>query len=259
MYEYLKDEDKALLESISNYKVDKLIEELPPTVWSTDRLIFNYDLNKKGLQPLRCLLSHRINHARQDLRAKSYDSELLRRFRENGCLVLDDVFSDSDVVNGRLKVNDRYRNIVQMTLGDDKEPSYEYLDIQSMPAYRGTDVQCDSHFDTFHPTCKIWVYLTDITLDHAPLHYAKGTHINDEKRLRFMYDLSCRLPTINEGDFRDFKHEFKEPEPILGKKYTTIFVDVSGFHKRGNGKPGFNRLSARGNIDRKNPFRSIHE
>jgi len=92
MLNFLSQEDIDLLESISNYSVEKLIQEAPINAWSTERLIFNYDLNKKGLQPLRCLLSHRINHARQDLRVKSYNSELLTRFREDGCLVLDDVF-----------------------------------------------------------------------------------------------------------------------------------------------------------------------
>lgn len=256
MIEYLTSDDINLLEEISHYPVKSLYNEVPKDLFGTERLIFNKDLNKKGLQPLRCLLSQRINEARQELR--NYGEEL-DLFRTDGCLVLNDVFSEKDVVGNTLKVNERFVNLVRMTLGDDKIPTYKTLDIQNMPAYRGTDVQCDSHFDTFHPTCKVWVYLNDITIDHAPLHFAKGTHINNKKRLQFMYDLSCRLDRINEGDFRDFKHEFEEPAPILGPRFTTILVDVSGFHKRGNGKEGLYRLSARGNADRKNPFRSIHE
>ena len=256
MIEYLTNDDISLLEEISQYPVKSLYKEVPKDLFGAERLIFNKDLNKKGLQPLRCLLSQRINEARQDIREYGVELDL---FRRDGCLVLNDVFSEKDVVGNTLKVNERFVNLVRMTLGDDKIPTYKTLDIQNMPAYRGTDPQCDSHFDTFHPTCKVWVYLNDITIDHAPLHFAKGTHLNNRKRLQFMYDLSCRLDRINEGDFRDFKHEFEEPAPILGPRFTTILVDVSGFHKRGNGKDGLYRLSARGNVDRKNPFRSIHE
>lgn len=256
MIEFLTDADKNLFNKITCVDIEDLIKECPQSVWSTDRLIFNKDLNKKGLQVARCLLSTRINEARQNIR--SYAPNLLEQFRKDGCLVLDDVFSEKDVVGNTLHVNDKYIDIVRMTLGDDTIPNESVLSLQDMPAYRGVDPQCDSHFDTFHPTCKVWVYLHEVTIDHAPLHFAKGTHINDEKRLRFMYELSLRLNEIKEGDFRDFKHEFDEPQPILGSRFTTIFVDVAGFHKRGNGKQGLSRRSARGNIDRKNPFRYIH-
>lgn len=256
MLELLTENDKELFFKITRHDIEDIIKISPKEAWSSERLIFNKELNKKGLQVARCILSRRINEARQDIR--SYDPVLLEQFRKDGCLVLDDVFSDNDVKNNVLHINDRYVDIIRMTLGDDHIPTYSTLEYQSMPAYRGIDPQCDSHFDTFHPTCKVWVYLHDVTLDHAPLHFAKGTHINNENRLRFMYNLSCRLDKIMEGDFRDFNHEFDEPSPILGKKFTTIFVDVSGFHKRGNGKQGFNRVSARGNIDRKNPFRDIN-
>jgi hypothetical protein len=259
---YLSNEDKYLLQSISGFDVDELIalldrHPLKSTIYSTERLIFDKELNKKGLQPFRCLLSYRINEARQNLRINKYDQQLLDVYNRDGCLVLNDVFTEKDIAGQRIKPNDRFVNLLQMTLGDDTLPGYNVMDIQNMPAYRGVDPQCDSHFDTFHPAVKVWVYLNDITVDHAPLHFAKGSHINNEKRLRFMYDLSCRLTKINEGDFRDFKHQFPEPEPILGPRLTTIIVNVSGFHKRGNGKQGLTRVSARGNAERKNPFRDI--
>lgn len=260
--QYLSNDDKNLLTLISGYDVDQLIRDidnhqLKSQIYSTERLVFNRELNKKGLQPFRCLLSERINRARQELR--NYPRNLLDQFNQDGCLIFNDVFSEKDVVGETLRVNDNFRDILQMTLGDSSIPTYNHFSIQKMPAYRGIDPQCDSHFDTFHPATKVWIYLSDITLDHAPLHFAKGTHINDEKRLRFMYDLSLKLDRINEGDFRDFKNKFPEPQPILGARFTTIIVDVSGFHKRGNGKQGLFRISARGNVERKNPFRNIEE
>jgi hypothetical protein len=256
---YLKEEDKQLIEKVSRYPVDQLCEEVSDVVLSTERLIFNKDWNKKGLQLVRCVLSFNMNRARQDTRAAKYDASLLATFRRDGCLVLNDVFSEADMFGETLKPNDRYRNILQMTLGDDSVPDYKIMQIQNMPATRPYyDVQTESHFDTFHPTCKSWVYLTDIAMDNAPLHFAKGTHIHDENRLRFMYELSCRLDKIEAGDFRDLNHQFDEPTPILGPRFTTIFADVACFHKRGIGKDGFFRKSARGDVARKNPFRDIN-
>lgn len=255
MFEYLSNYDLKLIEGISGYSVARLISECKPEYFSTERLIFNKEMNKKGLQLLRCVLSRNLNYERQKIHIHNYDLSLLDRFNQDGCLILDDVFSDADMCGDTLKVNDRFKNIVQMTLGDDTIPEFKTLSIQKMPATRDYyDVQTESHFDTFHPTCKVWVYLHDVTMENAPLHFAKGTHINDEKRLQFMYELSIKLDEIKEGDFRDFNHVFAEPEPILGKKFTTIFVDVAAFHKRGVGKPGKYRISARGDIARKNPF-----
>ncbi len=266
MYEYLSNEDKQLISAVANYDVDDLIREvdvhpLKTQIFSNERLIFNKDLNKKGLHILRTVLSRRVNDERQRVRSHKYDKDLLKRFNQDGCLVLDDVFTEKDVHGNTLKVNERYINILQMTLGDDTIPEYQLLTIQNMPtpASKPTfDPQTDSHFDTFHPTCKVWVYLADVEMRHAPLHYSIGTNINNRQKLQFLYDLSVRLDAINEGDFRDFKHEFPEPSPVFGRRFTTIFVDVVGFHKRGMGEPGNFRLSARGNVLRKNPFRDVH-
>lgn len=259
MFEFLKD-DVKLIEGITGYSVKKLIGECNPSWLSTDRLIFNREMNKKGLQLLRCVLSRNMNEERQNVRLSNYDEKMLADFRRDGCLILDNIFSEKDIEGETLKVNDDFKNIVRMTLGDDTIPNFQHLIVQRMPATRPYyDVQTESHFDTFHPTCKVWVYLHDVGMENAPLHFAKGTHINDEKRLRFMYELSLKLDEIKEGDFRDFKHEFDEPLPILGKKFTAIFVDVAAFHKRGIGKDGKFRVSGRGDIPRKNPFRSIHD
>lgn len=259
MYEYLTEHDKELIEKISGYPIENLLREVPQTAWSTERLIFDRDLNKKGLQILRCVLSQRLNEVRQNLRAHKYDVQAMEEFRRDGCLIRHDVFSEKDVVGETIKINDRFVSLVQMTLGDDTIPEFQLMTVQKMPATRDYyDVQTESHFDTFHPTCKVWVYLNEITPDHAPLHFAKGTHQITENRLRFMYELSCKLDKIEAGDFRDFKHQFDEPQPILGPRFTTIFVDVSAFHKRGIGKPGNFRISARGDIARKNPFRDLN-
>lgn len=263
MYEFLTRDDKKTIEEISNTLFEDLIQEIErsnqSSIFNTERLILQSPLNKLGLQPLRCLLSYRMNEARQNIRIHKYDEKLLRDFQKNGCLILDDIFSEKDVVGKTLRINDRFRSIAQMTLGDDFVPEYDMLTVQDMPAFREKDPQCDSHFDTFHPTCKIWVYMDDVTIDHAPLHYSQGTHKYDKTKLSFMYDLSCKLTAIKEGDFRDFTRQFNEPIPILGHRFTTIFVDVTGFHKRGNGKRGLIRKSARGNLNRKNPFRNINE
>lgn len=266
MYEYLTDEDKKLISLIANYDCDDLIKDIQSQpkpiiddIFSVTKMCFYGDLNKKGLQLLRELLSNRINEARQDYRAAAYDADLIKEWREKGAIILNNIFSESDVnPDGSLKTNDDFITIMRMTLGDNSVPTYNSLYAQSIDSYRGNDVQCNSHFDTYHPSVKVWVYMTDITLDHAPFCIKKATHYPTEKRLRFMYDLSNRLKSWDEYKaFVDHNLDFGDPEPVLGGRFTTIIANVAAFHKRGNGKLGFKRSVARGNLDRKNPYRPI--
>lgn len=262
MFELLTNEDKEICTKVSNYDVDDLIEKTKKNygaVFNAERIVLNNPLNKLGLQPLKCLLAFRINEARQNVRIHKYNVDLLSEYRKNGLLVINDLFTEKDVHGQTIKVNDRYINLVQMTLGDDTIPVYNTLTLQEMPAFRGDDLQCWSHVDTFHPVLKVWVYLDDVTLNHAPFCYAGGTHLWTEKKLQFMFDLSNKLTNINEGDLRDINNGFPEPEPVCGTRFTTVFADVAGFHKRGNGKEGFVRRAAQGKNFRKNPFRNINE
>lgn len=266
MYEYLTSEDKELISSISNYDFDDLAREIQSKpkevindIFSVTKMCFYDDLNSKGLQILRELLSNRMNEARQAHRIKNYDAALLKEWNESGALIFTDLFTEGDVGNdGSVNVNDDFISIMRMTLGDNSVPSYKTLYAQSIESYRGDDVQCNSHFDTYHPSVKVWVYMTDITPDHAPFCIKRATHYPNEKRLRFMYDLSNRLTSWNEYKaFVDHNLEFGDPEPVLGSRLTTIIANVAAFHKRGNGKLGFKRVVARGNLDRKNPYRPI--
>lgn len=266
MYEYLTSEDRELITSISQYDFDDLLREIQSKpkaviddIFSVTKMCFHGDLNKKGLQVLRELLANRINYARQQLRQRDYDTALMAEWNESGALILNDVFQERDVnKDGTVSLNDNFISLMRMTLGDNSVPTYKTLYAQSLDSYRVDDVQCNSHFDTYHPSVKVWVYMTDITMDHAPFCIKKGTHLPTKKRLRFMYDLSNRLSSWDEYKaFVDHNLDFGDPEPILGKRLTTIIANVAAFHKRGNGKMGFKRVVARGNLDRKNPYRSI--
>lgn len=267
MYEYLKNEDKELISKVSGYEFDDLITSInslskneQSKIFSTEQMILT-PLNKKGLQLLRIVLSDRINNARQNLRKSKYDEEMLELWRNNGCIISNEIFSSADVKDGYLIANDKFINLMQMTLGD-CSVKFDKIEIQNLLANRGDDLNCQSHFDTYHTAVKSWTYLTDITIEHAPFHISPGTHINNEKRLRFMYNLSINMtPSLyaTPGRYIDREHIFDEPAPILGDKYTTIIANVSAFHKRGNGKEGFSRKSAYAKILRKNPFRPIEE
>ena len=48
---------------------------------------------------------------------------------------------------------------------------------------RAADPQTDLHTDTFHPTVKAWLFLTDVAPDAMPFVYVPGSHRLTPQRL----------------------------------------------------------------------------
>lgn len=52
------------------------------------------------------------------------------------------------------------------------------------------DVQFEVHTDTYHPNAKAFYFHDDVTVTDGPFHFTPGSHINDERKLRLLYDLT---------------------------------------------------------------------
>jgi hypothetical protein len=61
----------------------------------------------------------------------------------------------------------------------------------------GQDPQTQLHSDIFFNSHKMWYYLTDVTLDHGPLCFVKGSHHLTARQLFYVYTHSWRM--INRG------------------------------------------------------------
>ena len=55
------------------------------------------------------------------------------------------------------------------------------------------DPQCDLHSDTFHPSVKAWLFLTDVPEDEGPFTYVPGSHRLTPQRLAWEHRRSLAM------------------------------------------------------------------
>lgn len=104
------------------------------------------------------------------------------------------------------------------------------------------DPQIHLHSDTFHPSMKAWLFLTDVGPDDRPLTYVAGSHRMSAERLAWEHRKS--LNVLAEGDrlsqrgsFRITPEELAElglpaPTQFAVPANTLVVIDTSGFHAR---------------------------
>src|SRR5205823_7805156 len=99
------------------------------------------------------------------------------------------------------------------------------------------------HADTFHPTVKAWLFLTDVAEDAGPFTYVPGSHRLTAQRLEWerRMSLSARhSPNAEDrqGSFRIDPAELPSlclprPRAFAVPANTLIVADTFGFHARG--------------------------
>lgn len=104
------------------------------------------------------------------------------------------------------------------------------------------DPQIQLHSDTFHPSLKAWLFLTDVADDGRPLTYVAGSHLLSPQRLEWEQRKSCTV--VTEGDRLSQRGSFRvslDELPALGLPQPTRFsvpantlvaIDTCGFHAR---------------------------
>jgi Phytanoyl-CoA dioxygenase (PhyH) len=105
------------------------------------------------------------------------------------------------------------------------------------------DPQTALHADTFHPTVKAWLFLTDVAADEGPFTYVPGSHIATPERLAWERRMSVDARYSPNGETRQgsFRIALDElaalglpPPRILAVPANTLIVaDTFGFHARG--------------------------
>ena len=105
------------------------------------------------------------------------------------------------------------------------------------------DPQTSLHADTFHPTVKAWLFLTDVAEDAGPFTYVPGSHRLTAQRLEWerRMSLSALLSPNAEdrqGSFRIDAAELTslglpQPRSFTVPANTLIVADTFGFHARG--------------------------
>ncbi|WP_417451119.1 phytanoyl-CoA dioxygenase family protein [Kordiimonas sp.] len=130
----------------------------------------------------------------------------------------------------------------------------------------GADPQKTMHSDTFHPTMKAWLFLTDVEDRHGPFTYVKGSHKLTLARFRWEYRRSCTAGTLHDGysekgSFRANAEDLNamglpSPEGITAKAGTLVIANTNGFHGRGQAENGEGRTEIWA-YSRHNPFNPL--
>ena len=301
---FLSQEDKEIIFAISNYDVDDLVDELKGLSSEKIDLIFgdkapdtnifdDYELNKKGLQILRCLLVERVfDSNRKKLGLDKHPD--YEEYKKNGAIIKEDYFDQETFAQIRqsclrhlkntrpsftgstpvyidVSSDEYFQSILKMCLGNNEviQPTLRLKHV----VHDLRDDQHELHIDKLYPNIKIWFYIEDIKHEHGPLHFVLGSHTNSYDKLKWIYDKSLMFsdPKNHVGEYKnylwsrlapglDINAELKKlnmpPEsPMTFKKNTLIVVDTAGFHRRGETTENTVRLALRAVLPREQIYK----
>ncbi len=137
--------------------------------------------------------------------------------------------------------NPRWRALLRYVASYDAEPLIYVQTILARHIEGPPDPQTNLHADTFHPTMKAWLYLTDVAADDGPLRYVPGSHRLTPARIAWEHKLSLEAaerdqlsargsPRIAEADLA--KLDLPPAETLAVAANTLIVADTGGFHAR---------------------------
>ncbi len=136
-----------------------------------------------------------------------------------------------------------WRGLIRYVGSRDAEPVVWVQSILRHAAAGPPDPQTALHADTFHPTVKAWLFLTDVAADAGPFTYVPGSHILTPARLDWERRMSLDAgrspnPQIRQGSFRLDPAELDglglpPPRVFAVPANTLVVADTFGFHARG--------------------------
>jgi hypothetical protein len=144
---------------------------------------------------------------------------------------------------GRLLRHPEWRGLIRYIGSRDAEPVVWIQSILRHAHDGPADPQTALHADTFHPTVKAWLFLTDVAADAGPFTYVPGSHRLTSERLDWERRMSLTAPSSRDPDTRQgsFRIEpgelaalgLPEPRIFAVPANTLIVADTFGFHARG--------------------------
>jgi hypothetical protein len=142
----------------------------------------------------------------------------------------------------RMLDSPRWKGIMAYVASSRIAPLYYVQTIVGGCSEAPPDPQIQLHADTFHPSMKAWLFLTDVGQDDRPLTYVAGSHRLSGKRAEWEHRKSIDVATDGDrlsqrGSFRITADELAElnlPEPshFAVAANTLVAADTCGFHAR---------------------------
>ena len=136
----------------------------------------------------------------------------------------------------------RWRGLIRYVGSFDAEPLVYVQTILSHRRAAPPDPQTALHADTFHPTVKAWLFVTDVAHDEGPLSYVAGSHRLTPARLAWERARSVAGASLDRlsarGSLRIEADELAAlglpPPTVFAVRANTLVVaDTHGFHARG--------------------------
>lgn len=139
--------------------------------------------------------------------------------------------------------NPQWRGLIRYVGSRDAEPVVWIQSLLRHAVDGPPDPQTALHADTFHPTVKAWLFLTDVAADAGPFTYVPGSHRLTPQRLEWERRKSldaARSPDreTRQGSFRIEPDELAAlglpaPRVFDVPANTLVVADTFGFHARG--------------------------
>jgi hypothetical protein len=157
----------------------------------------------------------------------------------------------------------QWRNLIAYAGSSAAAPMVYVQTIISGAAPGPPDPQTDLHTDTFHPTAKAWLFLTDVGPDSMPFVYVPGSHRLTPQRLeweRRMSIAASRQPpehqprlvrALDPAQLGELG--LPPPRAISAPANTLVVADTFGFHARGASAQPTTRVEIWA-MGRRNPF-----
>jgi Phytanoyl-CoA dioxygenase (PhyH) len=144
---------------------------------------------------------------------------------------------------GRVLRSPEWRGLIRYVGSRDAEPVVWIQSILRHACAGPPDPQTALHADTFHPTVKAWLFLTDVAADAGPFTYVPGSHLLTAERLAWEKRMSLAArhsasAEIRQGSLRIAPQELPAlglppPRVFAVPANTLVVADTFGFHARG--------------------------
>ena len=238
-------------------------------------------LNRRGLHAARLKLAHRVAWSRRRRLASAVPAEWREQFDRDGFVEIGNFLpqptferlqtallsadyesrqhQQGDAITRRVPIgpdlladvpdlrallsDDRWRALLAYVASTRAEPLYYIQTIFSGHAPGGPDPQLELHSDTFHPSLKAWLFLTDVTDGQGPLTYVPGSHRLTPERIAWEQERSVAIAATDRLSQRGSLRIAPDELPALGlpppRRFavpvnTLVVIDTAGFHARGS-------------------------
>lgn len=238
-------------------------------------------LNEAGLHAARLKLAHRLASARRRRLGKAVPRQWREQFDRDGFVAIRDflptdqfarlrdtllngeyktrIHQQGDTITRRVAVDGSllrqvpelrsliarhdFRALLRYVASTRTAPLFYIQTIAAGIADGPPDPQLELHSDTFHPSLKAWLFLTDVVDEDRPLTYVAGSHRLTAERLAWEQAKSVSIDSADRLSQRGSLRIQRDALAGLGLPQPTRFVvpantlvaaDTYGFHARGD-------------------------